>query len=141
VQVDPAHTQLGYKISDGHLYLGGVGVDVNSRIEVNENVSEQKGFLLHGFQSETAGGQVSQQLTDARNFIPPQPTLHVTKFITASAGTGSNLPARLSVIDQSFSQIVPEPATQALALFAALGFAVVGRRRATAASSLWAGAI
>src|SRR5882724_6281223 len=98
VQVDAAHTQLGYRISDAHLFLGGVGEGNSSSVEVNENVTEQAGFLLHGFQSKTDSGQTSQQLSDARNFTNPGQHFHVTKFVTASAGAASDQPARLTVI-------------------------------------------
>jgi hypothetical protein len=130
VAVDAANSQLGRKITDAHLFLNGIGMDINSSAEVNENVAEQTGFLLHGFQISTSSGQTTQQLSDVKSLATPQSLLHVTKHITLTAGEGSNLPARLTVIDQSFSQTpVPEPSTLCMALVGVVGGVIVRRSR------------
>jgi hypothetical protein len=130
VAVDAANSQLGRKITDAHLFMGGVGMDVNSSAEVNENVAEQTGFLLHGFQISSSSGQTTQQLSDAKSLATPQSLLHVTKHITLTAGEGSILPARLTVVDQSFSQTpVPEPSTLCMALAGFIGCSVARRWR------------
>lgn len=121
VDIDPAFLQRGYRISDAHLFMSGSGVGTDSVFTVDES------FLglnqtLHTFMSTLGSG--GTQLSDATNFNPTVATLHVTKDIFANASAGSFLPARATVIDQSFSQTVtvPEPAVAALSLLGMVGF-------------------
>jgi hypothetical protein len=56
--------------------------------------------------------------------------LNVVKDILAQAASGNILPARGTVIDQSFSQtIIPEPASLGLIGLSCLALAGVARRR------------
>ncbi len=114
VQIDPVNTRLGWRISDAHLFLGGAGVDANSAFTVDEAFQESS-QSLHASVSTIGAG--SQKLIDSVLFNPTLLKLSVTKSIVATAGSGSALPARATVIDQSFSQSngeVPEPATLVL---------------------------
>jgi hypothetical protein len=77
----------------------------------------------------TLGGGVEQILSDWVDLETPRTKLVVTKDIIAIAGANSNQPARATIIDQSFSQIVPEPGTVALATFSCLGLIALRRRR------------
>jgi hypothetical protein len=69
------------------------------------------------------------QLSDSTIFSPSLTTLHVTKDILAIAAAEGALPARATVIDQSFSQNIPEPATLALSLLGVVGLAAYRRNR------------
>jgi hypothetical protein len=62
-------------------------------------------------------------------FVPPLTTLHVTKDILAIAASQSGQPARATVIDQAFSQQVPEPATVVLMLLGSIGLIAYRRSR------------
>ncbi|HEX5472248.1 MAG TPA: PEP-CTERM sorting domain-containing protein [Lacipirellulaceae bacterium] len=125
VAVDPVKG-AGLKITDAHLFLSGVGVGTDSALMVDETFMGTN-QSLHTFMSTINGG--STQLTDSTNFVPGVTKLTVTKDVLAMAGANSTLPARVTVIDQSFSQShdVPEPATFALLLAGV--FAFVGLRR------------
>ena len=125
VQVDPLQAQQGRRISDAHLSIGGVGVGENSAFIVDESFQERN-ETLNAFKSTLPPGGV--QLSDDVIFGTPLVALHVTKDIFALAGEGSFLPARATVIDQSFSQ-VPEPASVALCGLTGLALASVTRRK------------
>jgi hypothetical protein len=113
------------KITDAHLQLGGVGMGANSFFTVDESFAPDSNNTLSAFMSTIAPG--GTQLNDSTIFGTPLTTLHVTKDILALAGAGSFLPARATVIDQSFSQTpIPEPATVMLGL---TGLALVGVNR------------
>ncbi len=77
---------------------------------------------LHTFVSTIGTG--GTQMSDSTVFNPTVQTLHVTKDILALAGADSFLPARATIIDQSFSQTttVPEPAIATLSLLGMVGF-------------------
>jgi hypothetical protein len=123
---EPQYSQ-GYRISDAHLFLGGVGAGQNSTFAVDETFLGLDESLTTAFSTFNAG---SADLHDEVIFGQLQDRLYVTKDIFALASDNATVPARATVIDQSFSQtIIPEPATIALAMigvFAGLG---VRRRR------------
>lgn len=126
VEVSEEAAARGYRISDAHLYLGGVGVDDNSVFTVDESFQRDDATL--NTYATTLGGALESKLSDWEYFDRTYTRMRVTKDIFALAGEGSNLPARATVIDQSFSQtIIPEPATLSLVGFALLGIA--GTRR------------
>jgi hypothetical protein len=132
VQIDPVNTRLGWRISDAHLFLGGVGVDANSAFAVDETFQESS-QSLHANVSTIGAG--SQKLIDSVLFNPTLLKLSVTKSIVATAGSGSALPARATVIDQSFSQSngeVPEPATMVLSMIGAVALMIAARHRKAA---------
>ncbi len=120
--------QQGWRISDAHLFMGGVGLGNESEISINESFAGVS-QTLNVF-SSTVTGQSGQTLSDWVDFDDPTPSLRVTKEIFAFAGQGTNLPARTTVIDQSFSQVqVPEPSAAMLMILASAW--LIGRRNAT----------
>lgn len=122
-QVAPFEAQRGWRISDAHLFIGGVGVGANSVFTVDETFLESN-QTLNAYKSTI--GQGGTQLSDWAYLEDTVTKLHVTKDIFALAGEGAIVPARTTVIDQSFSQIqIPEPATMSMTVAMALiGFAV-----------------
>jgi hypothetical protein len=130
VEVDPAFFNQGWRISDAHLFLGGVGVGDESYFIVDESFSLSGiNDTLNTFQS-TLGPGTTAQLSDQVFFDPGLQKLFVTKDINAFAADNSALPARATVIDQSFSQtLIPEPATLVLAGLSMLAAVTTCRRR------------
>ncbi len=127
VQVDSSHAQDGWRISDAHLFLGGVGVGSGSAFIVDESFLENN-QTLHAYDSTFGGG--ATKTTDSTQFNPTLLKLNVTKDIFAYAGANSELPARATAIDQSFSQTkIPEPTSLAMCLMAGLSLVVMSRRR------------
>jgi len=125
VEVAPDELAEGFRISDAHLFLGGVSVGDSSSLAVDESF-QGISQTLNTF-ATTLGGPLSQDLADEVFFGQLHTKLRVTKDILAFSGDAS-MPALTSVIDQSFSQVeVPEPTTLALAL-AALCLAMSRRR-------------
>jgi hypothetical protein len=128
VNIDPVSLRQGWRITDAHLYLNGVGVgSPDSGFFVDESFAQnESNQTLHTVMSTFPNGPT--KLSDWTYFTTPLTTLHVTKDILAIASVESGEPARATMIDQSFSQTqVPEPATLALSL---LGTAwLIGRRR------------
>lgn len=125
VDVAPEQAEQGIRITDAHLFLGGVGVGENSSFIVDET------FLglnesLSVFKTTLDGG--AQQLHDVTFFTPSQSRLFVTKDIFARAADNATQEARATVIDQSFSQI-PEPAAWLLAAIASVGLGIRRRSR------------
>ena len=123
VDIDPNFLRQGYRISDAHLFMNGYGVGADSALMVDESFLESN-QSMHVYTSSINGG--GTQNSDWVYFDPTLSTLHVVKDIFAMASNNSILPARATVIDQSFSQIiVPEPAAGLLMLcgITCLGFA------------------
>jgi hypothetical protein len=128
VEVDADAQEAGWKISDAHLFLGGPGVGDESFFTVDESFLG-KDETLNAYIS-TIGPGTNSQLSDSTIFTTPVTKLNVTKDIFASAAAGGFLPARATVIDQSFSQTqIPEPMTMALAGMAGLAVVAIRRRR------------
>jgi hypothetical protein len=129
VNIDPTALRLGWRISDAHLFLNGVGVGPNSLFSVDESFSPDSNQTMSVYQSTINGG--ATKLSDSTIFSPPLTTLHVTKDILAIAAANGALPARATVIDQSFSQtnIVPEPASLVLSLAGLIGLIAYRRNR------------
>lgn len=128
VEVSPEAQAQGWKISDAHLFLGGAGVGDESVLTVDETFLG-KNETLNAYIS-TIGPGTNSQLTDATDFATPVTKLFVTKDIFASAAQGGFLPARATVIDQSFSQVqIPEPAAMALAGMSGLAMVAIRRRK------------
>jgi len=127
VDIDPAFLARGTRISDAHLFLNGSGVGPDSVFTVDESFLGNN-QTLHAFVSTIGGG--GTQMSDSTVFDPKLQTLHVTKDILALAGPNSFLPARATVIDQSFSQSspVPEPAVAMLSLLGMVGFGLTRKR-------------
>lgn len=126
--VDPAAQKAGWSISDAHLFMGGVGVGQNSIFTVDESF-EGHNNTMHVFSAKT--GSQNEQITSAWTFFDPTVNkLRVTKDIFAFAGEGAILPARVTAVDQSFSQVqIPEPATLSLLAMSLVGTLFVSRRR------------
>ena len=130
VEVDPVFFDQGWRITDAHLFLGGVGMGDDSYFAVDES------FALSGindtmsvFQS-TLGPGTTAELSDSVFFDPGLNKLFVVKDVNALAAASSTVPSRATVIDQSFSQtLIPEPATLVLAGMSALAMVAVRRRR------------
>ncbi len=129
VQVDPGPSTAPNpaRITDAHLFLGGVGAGDESFITVDESFLGRN-ETLHGFYSTLGSGPTQSQLSDQTLITPSTTKLNVTKDIFAQAADAGFLPARVTVIDQSFSQTVPEPATIALAALSMVGLILAGRK-------------
>jgi hypothetical protein len=133
VSIDPVALEQGYRINDAHLYLNGVGVgSPDSGFFVDESFSSDPNNPLNN----TLNAHVSTfpngttQLSDSTIFATPLTTLHVTKDILAIAAAASGQPARATVIDQSFSQIiVPEPTCVVLSMLGLVGLIACRRNR------------
>jgi hypothetical protein len=130
VEVDQASQAAGWKISDAHLFMSGAGVGANSFFAVDESFLGRN-ETLNAYIS-TLGGPQQAQLHDQVVLNPATNKLTVTKDIFALAASGGFLPARATVIDQSFSQAqapIPEPTALTLLGIAGLGMAAVVRRK------------
>jgi len=126
VTVSNEGQQLGRAISDAHLFLGASGVPADSNISVDEsfqNASE----TLRVF-SSTIRGFATTQFSDWVDFSETATSRQVTVLISALTAEEADLPARATVIDLSFSQIVPEPSAALLLMCAGVTFAA-GRFR------------
>jgi len=126
VEVSSEEAERGFRISDAHLFGGGIGVDEDDEdsVFIIDESFQQNDATMSVF-ATTLGGPLETKLSDRVDFKKIYTRLRVTKDIFARASDESNLPARTTVIDQSFSQvIIPEPATLGLVAFALLGIAV-----------------
>jgi hypothetical protein len=129
VEVSAAQAAQGWRISDAHLFLGGVNVGGDESLFVVDENFAQNNSLLEAYVSTIGPGPQQSQPSDSDTFAPVV-KLSVTKDILAIAAAGNFLPSRATVIDQSFSQTqVPEPATFALLGMSSLAFVGVVRRR------------
>ena len=109
VEVDPNFVARGYRISDAHLFIEGVGVGDDSYIVVDESFQGVNQTM--NVYATTLGGSLNQKTSDWVFFDELYTSLRVTKDILAFA-RNTDLPARVSAVDQSFSQvIIPEPTT------------------------------
>lgn len=125
VAVSPEGLAQGYRISDAHLFMGGVSVGDGSFLAVDESFQGVNKTL--STYVTTLGGPLVEVLSDGVIFDQLYEKLRVTKDILAYSGD-ANTPARTTVIDQSFSQeLVPEPAT--LVVFAMFGLGLATSRR------------
>jgi len=129
VNIDPAALAQGFRINDAHLFLNGVGVgSPDSGFFVDESFLPDSNNTLNAHVSTFPNG--TTQLSDSTIFDTPLTTLHVTKDILAIAASASGQPARATVIDQSFSQIiVPEPTCVVLSLGGLVGLIAYRRNR------------
>ncbi len=124
VEVETDAVASGLRISDAHLFAGGVGVGDDSVLTIDETFENNSTQSLNVF-ATTLGGQPEQRLSDWVDFDELTTSMRVTKEIFALASNNGNLPARVGVIDQSFSQVVvPEPATWCLMMIGAAGIAM-----------------
>jgi len=125
VEVSPEAAAQGYRISGANLFAGGIGLGDDSFISIDETF-QQNNESLSAF-GTTLDGSQENQLSDSVFFDELYTSLRVTKDILAIAGD-TNVPARITVIDQSFSQaLIPEPATICLVGLGLLGI-VMGKR-------------
>jgi len=127
VDVSPEAAEEGFRISGANLFIGGFGVGEDSVFAVDESF-QQNNASLNAY-TTTLGDSQDTQASDWVFFEENYTSLRVTKDIFALASNDSNLPARATVIDQSFSQVlIPEPATISLVVLALLGGLAVGKR-------------
>jgi hypothetical protein len=130
VNIDPTALRQGWRITDAHLFLNGVGVgSPDSGFFVDESFLPESNNTLNAHVSTFPNGD--SKLSDSTIFGTPLTQLHVTKDILAIASSASGQPARATVIDQSFSQtnIVPEPATLGLSMIGLIGLVAYRRNR------------
>jgi len=126
VAVSEAAAAQGYRISGANLFAGGLGLGDDSFFAIDESFQENN-ETLNAF-GTTLNGADETQLSDWVFFDELYTSLRVTKDILAIAGDNSGVPARTTVIDQSFSQVqIPEPTTIGLVALGLLGI-VLGRR-------------
>ena len=126
VEVAPEAAERGFRISDAHLFVGGIGLGDDSFFSVDESF-QQNNQTMSVF-STTLDDPREQKLSDVVFFDQLYERLRVTKDIFAIAGD-TNQPARTTVIDQSFSQeIIPEPTTLGLLMIGLLGMSVKKRQ-------------
>ncbi len=126
VEVTPEAQEQGYRISDAHLFAGGVGIGDDSEFTIDESFL-QNNATLNAFATTLGGGPLETKLSDWVYFDELYTSLRVTKDILADAGD-TNQSARATSIAQTFSQVqIPEPATLSLLALAVLGIAA-GRR-------------
>ncbi len=132
VAVSPEGLMQGYLISDAHLSGSGVGnfdlAGPGSFISVDENFVDNDPTIVGGITAFASNfGPGGQQLEDWIFFDNYYEKLSVQKDILAFSSGLGRLPARMTIIDQTFSQ-VPEPTTLGIAC---LGLACMacGRKR------------
>jgi len=129
VEVAQVQQGQGWRITDAHLAIaGGATGGDESYFIVDESLSN--GQALETYVTTLGPGTTqTSKLSDAKVF-PGVTKLNVIKDILAQAAAGNLLPARGTVIDQSFSQTrIPEPATVGLFGMATLAMIGFSRRR------------
>lgn len=125
VEVSPEAIRKGYRISDAHLFAAGIGIGDDSVFTIDESF-EQSNQTMNVF-ATSLNGPTETKLSDWVFFDQLYTKLRVTKDIFALAGD-TNLPARTTAIDQSFSQVqIPEPTTLGLLAIGLMGVAL-GRK-------------
>lgn len=130
VEVEAASLAQGWRISDAHLFISGAGIGDDSFFSVDETFLEKPNDTLNAYVSTLGAGPQQTQLSDSVVFDALTNKLTVTKDIFALAAEGGFLPARATVIDQSFSQeLIPEPTAMLLMGVSSLGMIAVVRRR------------
>jgi hypothetical protein len=130
VEIAAAQVAQGFRISDAHLAIAGAATGGDeSFFIVDETLSN--GQTLEAYVTTLGPGTTqTSKLTDVKLFPPGVTKLNVVKDILAQSASGNILPARGTVIDQSFSQtIIPEPASLGLIGLSCLALAGVARRR------------
>ncbi|MCA9260627.1 MAG: PEP-CTERM sorting domain-containing protein [Planctomycetales bacterium] len=113
VTISPDYVNQGWIITDAHLFGSGVGTDgAGSFIAVDESFTGNDPVTVETmtvYDSRLNQGGI--QLEDWAFFEPGYTKLRVQKDIIARASENAILPARMTIIDQTFSQTqVPEPA-------------------------------
>jgi hypothetical protein len=132
VEVAAQQAAQGLRLTDAHLFLGGLGVGEESSFTVDESFA-QNNSLLSAYATKIGPGAPQAKNSDSTVFAGVA-KLNVAKDIVALAGTGSFLPARASVIDQSFSSSqtsLPELTSIILVGLAGLAGVVANRWRAS----------
>jgi hypothetical protein len=131
VEVNFLNAQQGIRITDAHLALLGVNGGDESFFGVDESFLGRAESLSAHFSTLGAATVANPdvQNNDFTLITPPTVKLNVVKDILAIASGNSTVPVRGTVIDQSFSQNVPEPATFALFGMTSLALVSVSRRR------------
>ncbi len=129
VNVAAAEAELGWRIDDAHLFIGGANTGGDESAFIVDESFAENSELLEAFVTTIGPGPQQNQLSDSADFAPVV-KLNVTKDILAIAAAGNALPARATVIDQSFSQVlIPEPASVALLGLSSLAMVGLARRR------------
>jgi len=127
VEVDPDFAGVGFRISDAHLFVN-AGLGDESFVGVDETFLEKPNEGLSAFATTLGPLPGTTQLSDSVIFATPVVKLTVSKDITLIAANTGNVPARATIIDQSFSQI-PEPTTLLLAGMSGMAVVAASRRR------------
>lgn len=133
VSINPEFVRRGWLITDAHLVGSGVGVaGQGSYITVDESFTGNNPPItstLSVFESRLNQG--GRQLEDSVVFNRGYTRLRVQKDILARASEHAILPARITIIDQTFSQSIPEPTAFVMAGLTLCGLLQQrGRRRA-----------
>lgn len=125
VEVTPDAADEGWRISDAHLFMEGLGIGNDSFFAVDESFQGLDQTL--NTYATTLGDEPEQVLSDWVYFDQLYTKLRVTKDILAYSND-SGQPVRVTAIDQSFSQEqVPEPS--ALAMLILVGLSLLTGRR------------
>ncbi|MDC0935439.1 PEP-CTERM sorting domain-containing protein [Pirellulales bacterium] len=143
VGVTPEAIERGYRISDAHLFGSGFGdfslAGPGAFISVDENFAGNTPSATENGQSAgmtvfaSNSGQGGTRSEDWVFFDSLYTRLRVQKDIVAFSSEEGQLPARMTIIDQTFSQVViPEPASIALFGLGMIGI-IAGCRRSGSA--------
>ena len=130
VAINPEYVRKGWIITDAHLFGSGANLSgAGSFISVDESFTDNEPMTDETMQVYASSiGQGGQQFEDWVYFDHGYTKLKVQKDILARAGQESIGPARMTIIEQTFSQeIIPEPTTLGLIGLALCGLGL--RRR------------